>query len=132
MQPLQINLEREGIYTFAVAFLGDDDYNGSFAVAKITVSKQKGTLTVPAKSYAASAKTKTLTATFKSAKGNPVANRTVTFTVNGKTYTAKTNAKGVASVNVSLTKKGTYSFTVKSAADSKYAAITKTAKLTIK
>ena len=129
---LQINLKAEGVYTFAVAFLGDDQYNGSFVVAKITVSKQKGSLTVPAKSYAASAATKTLTATFKSAKGNPVAGKKVTFTVNGKTYSATTNAKGVATVKVSLNKKGTYSFTAKFAGDNTYAAISKSAKLTIK
>ena len=129
---MQINLEREGIYTFAIAFLGDEEYNGTFAVAKITVSKQKGSLTVPNKSYAASAKTKTLTATFKSAAGNVVAGKKVTFTVNGKTYSATTNAKGVATVNVSLSKKGTYSFTAKFAGDGAYKAITKSAKLTIK
>ena len=128
---LQINLQRSDIYTFAVSFQGDDAYNGSFAVAKITVKKQNPTLTVPNKSYKASAKTKTLTATFKSASGKVVANKKVTFTVNGKTYTATTNDKGVASVNVSLSTKKTYSFTAKFAGDNTYAAITKTAKLTI-
>ena len=129
---LQINLKAAGVYTFAVAYLGDDQYNGSFIVAKITVNKQKASLTVPAKSYKASAATKTLTATFKSAKGNPVAGKKVTFTVNGKTYSATTDAKGVATVKVSLNKKGTYSFTAKFAGDNTYAAISKTAKLTIK
>ena len=129
---LQINLKAAGTYTFAVAYLGDDQYNGSFVVAKITVNKQKGTLTVPAKTYKASAATKTLTATFKSAKGGLVAVKKVTFTVNGKTYTATTNDKGVATVKVSLNKKGTYSFTAKFAGDNQYAAISKTAKLTIK
>ena len=129
---LQINLKAAGTYTFAVAYLGDDQYNGSFIVAKITVNKQKGTLTVPAKTYKASAATKTLTATFKSAKGGLVAGKKVTFTVNGKTYTATTNDKGVATVKVSLNKKGTYSFTAKFAGDNQYAAISKTAKLTIK
>ena len=129
---LQINLGYKGVYTFAICFLGNDQYNASFVVAKITVDTQKGTLTVPNKSYAATAKTKTLTATFKSAKGNPIADKWVTFTVNGKTYKAKTNAKGVASVNVSLNKKGTYNFVAKFAGDSTYTAINKTAKLTIK
>ncbi len=129
---LQINLKYAGTYTFAVAYLGDDNYNGSFIVAKIVVNKQKGSLTVPAKSYKASAKTKTLTATFKSAKGNLVKGKKVSFTVNGKTYTATTNAKGVATVKVSLNKKGTYKFTAKFAGDKTYAAISKTAKLTIK
>ena len=89
-------------------------------------------MTVPSKSYAASAKTKPLTATFKSASGKVVAGKSITFTVNGKTYTAKTNSKGVATVNVSLNKKGTYSFTAKYAGDGTYAAISKTAKLVIK
>ena len=129
---LQINLGYKGVYTFAICFLGDDDYNASFVVAKITVDTQKGTLVVPNKSYAASAKTKTLTATFKTAKGNPIANKWITFKVNGKTYKAQTNAKGVASVNVSLNKKGTYSFTAKYAGDSTYTAVNKAGKLTIK
>ena len=129
---LQINLKNAGTYTFAICFLGDENYNGSFAVAKILVNKQKGSLTVPNKSYSASAKTKTITATFKSASGKPVAKKKITFTVNGKTYSATTDAKGVAKVNVSLSKKGTYSFTAKFAGNNMYAAITKTAKLTIK
>ena len=128
---LQINLKAAGTYTFAVSFLGDDKYNGSFIVAKITVSKQTGSLTVPAKTYKASASSKTLTATFKAASGKVVANKKITFTVNGKTYTATTNAKGVATVKVSLNKKGTYNFTAKFAGDNTYAAISKTAKLTI-
>ena len=129
---LQINLKNAGTYTFAVAYLGDDDYNGSFIVAKIVVKKQKGSLTVPAKSYKASAKTKTLTATFKNAKKHPVKGKKITFTVNGKTYSATTNAKGVATVKVSLSKKGTYKFTAKFAGNNMYAAISKTGKLTIK
>ena len=122
---LQINLGYKGDYTFAICFLGDEKYNGSFAVCKIHVDPQKATLTVPNKSYAASAKTKTLTATFKSAKGNLIANKKVTFTVNGKTYQATTNDKGVATVKVSLNKKGTYNFTVKYGGDSTISPISK-------
>ena len=128
---MQINLGTVNWYTFAVSFLGDYEYNASFVVAKINVVAQKGTLTVPNKSYKASA-TKTLTATFKSASGKLVKGKKVTFTVNGKTYSATTNAKGLATVKVSLNKKGTYSFTAKFAGDRTYAAITKKAKLTVK
>ena len=129
---LQINLKNAGTYTFAVSCLGDENYNGSFIVAKIVVNKQKGSLTVPAKSYTASAKTKTLTATFKSASGKVVKGKKISFTLNGKTYTATTDAKGVAKVNVSISKKGTYTVTAKFAGNTMYDAITKTAKLTIK
>ena len=129
---LQINLKYAGTYTFAVAYLGDDEYNGSFIVAKIVVNKQKPSLTVPAKTYKASAKTKTITATFKSASGKAVNGKKITFTVNGKTYTATTDSNGVAKVNVSLSKKGTYSFTAKFAGNNMYAAISKSGKLTLK
>ena len=128
---LQVNLVRDGGYTFAISFLGDEDYNASFNVAKITVVKQKGSLTAPNKSFKASA-TKTLTTTFKDDKGQFVSGRKVTFTVNGKTYTAKTNSKGVATVKVSLSTKKTYAYTVKFAGDKSFNAITKSGKITVK
>lgn len=129
---LQINLGSKGLYTFAICFLGDDDYNASFVVAKIDVKTQTPSLTVPSKSYSASAKTKTLSATFKSNKGTGIPKKKISFTVNGKTYSAKTNEKGVATVNVSLTKKGTYTVTAKFAGDNTYSSISKNAKLIIK
>ena len=129
---LQINLKYKGAYTFAICFLGDGEYNASFVVAKITVKEQTPRLTVPDKSYAASDNTKTLTATFKSENGGLIANKWITFTVNGKTYKTKTDENGVASVNVSLNKKGTYSFTAKYGGDSTCVAISKTANLIIK
>lgn len=128
----QINLAKPGGYTFAVCYLGDDNYNSSFEVAKITVIKKKMTLTVPAKTYKASAKTKTLTATIKSNVGNLVSGKKITFTVNKKTYTAKTDANGVASVKISLSTKKTYSFTVKYAGGTYWDSVTATGKLVIK
>ena len=127
---LQINLGYKGDYTFAICFLGDENYNASFAVAKITVNCQTPKLAVPNKSYKATAKTKALTATFKTAKGTPVPNKKVSFTVNGKTYSAKTNDKGIATVNVSIAKAGSYAVTAKYAGDSTYSAVT--AKATLK
>ena len=129
---LQINLGYKGDYTFTICYLGNQSYNASFVVANISVSCQKPTLTVPNKSYAASAKTKTLTATFKNKNGKLIIDKWISFTVNGKTYKAKTNRKGVASVNVNLTTKGTYTVVAKWAGDSTYNAVNKTAKLTIK
>ena len=129
---LQINLGYKGIYTFAIGFLGDDEYTGAFEVASITVNLQKPQLTTASKTYKASAKTKSLTATLKTVNGNPVSGKKISFTVNGKTYAGTTNAKGVATVKVSLSKKGTYSFTVKYAGDTQFATVSKKAKLTIK
>ncbi|ADC45938.1 adhesin-like protein [Methanobrevibacter ruminantium M1] len=129
---LQINLAYKGTYTFAIAYLGDDNYNGSFVVSKIKVTQQTPSLKTSSKTYKTSAKTKALTATFKTVGGKPISGKTVKFTVNGKTYSGKTNAKGVATVNVSLNKKGTYSFTVKYAGDDIFKAVSASGKLTLK
>ncbi|WP_297981955.1 Ig-like domain-containing protein [uncultured Methanobrevibacter sp.] len=129
---VQVNLKATGGYTFAVVFLGDDDYNASFEVAKITVNPQKPSLTVPTKSYKASAKTKTLTATFKDARGIVLKGKKISFTVNGKTYIGTTNTKGIATVKVSLSKKGTYSVTSKFEGDITFSSITRSSKLVLK
>ena len=117
---LQINLGYEGKYTFAIAFLGDDNYTGDFQVALIEVTPHIPKLTAPAKTYKASAKTKALTATFKSANGNAISGKKISFTINGKTYTGTTNSKGVATVKISLNKRGTYQATAKYAGDGMY------------
>ena len=130
---LQINLAKKGLYTFAISYLGDDNYNASFEVSKINVTAQKTKLTTSNKSYKASAKTKTLTVTLKSAEYNKaLPSKKVSITVNGKTYSATTNSKGVATVKVSLSAKKTYSFTAKFAGDDRYAAASVTGKVTIK
>ena len=129
---LQINLAKYGTYTFAISFLGDDEYNASFEVAKITVKRQTPILKVSNVAYKASAKTKTITAILKTANNAPFKYKKLSFTINGKTYTASTNSKGVASLKVSLSSKKTYSFTVKLASDNTYNAVSKSAKLTIK
>jgi hypothetical protein len=129
---LQLNIEKANVYTCAIAFLGDDTYNGAFNIVKVTVKKQTAKLTTKKATYKAKAKTKKLTATFKSSKGKALKGKKISFTVKGKTYTAKTNAKGVATVKVKLTKKGKYTFTAKFAGDDTYNAVSKKAKLVLK
>jgi hypothetical protein len=129
---LQLNIAKANVYTCAIAFLGDDTYNGAFNIVKVTVKKQTAKLTTAKKTYKAKAKTKKLTATFKSSKGKALKGKKITFTVKGKTYKATTNAKGVATVKVKLTKKGKYTFTAKFAGDDTYNAISKKAKLILK
>lgn len=126
---LPFALNKGGTYNVGVFYLGDDDYRGSDASAKITINKIATKTTASAKTYLATAKTKSFTATLKDANGNILANKKVTFTVNGKTYTATTNAKGVATVKLALTAAKTYTVTIKFAGDSVYAASTVSAKV---
>ena len=129
---LQVNIAKAGIYTASVCFLGDAVNDASFKVVKVTVNKQTAKLTTAKKTYKAKAKTKKLTATFKSATGKAIKGKKIAFTVKGKTYSAKTNAKGVATVKVKLTKKGKYTFTAKFAGDDTYKSVSKKAKLVLK
>ncbi|MBQ6098329.1 MAG: Ig-like domain repeat protein [Methanobrevibacter sp.] len=129
---IQINLAKPDTYTFAVCFLGDDDYYGSFNVAKVIVKKQTPKFTVDKKTYKASAKTKKLTVTLKTSRGKALSGKKITFKVNGKTYTAKTDKKGVATIKVNIKKKKTYTITATYAGDKTYNSVTKSAKLIIK
>ena len=61
-----------------------------------------------------------------------LANKKVTIKVNGKTFAAKTNAKGVATIAVKVAKKGTFTALVKFAGDSAYTAKSVKAKYTVK
>lgn len=129
---LQINIQKAGTYTIAACYLGDNIYSASYITAKITVNKQTAKLTAKKQTYKVKAKKKTLKATFKSAKGHAIKGKVIKFTVKGKTYSAKTNSKGVASVNVKLAKKGTYKVNVKFAGDSTYNKVTKKITLRLK
>ena len=131
-----INLLAANRLTFAVAFLGDENYDASMSVYLITINKKPVTISAPAKTFKASAKTKSYTVTLSTIKGVDGktyfgAGKKVTLSVNGKTYSAKTNAKGQATFKLTITKKGTYTATVNYAGDNTYNSAKATAKIKI-
>ena len=134
---VQINLNAANNYTYALAFLGNDQYGASFNSTKLILTAKKTSITAKAKSFKATAKTKSFSVTLKTIK-NPYdgkmylkKGKKITLTVNGKTYTAYTNAKGVAKFNIKLTKKGKYTAKVKFAGDKTYTGSSKSVKITI-
>uniref|UniRef100_UPI0038704F19 Ig-like domain-containing protein n=1 Tax=Methanobrevibacter sp. TaxID=66852 RepID=UPI0038704F19 len=52
-------------------------------------------------------------ATLKTSKGKAISGKKITFKINGKTYSAKTNKKGIATVSFKNLKVGKYSVVVK-------------------
>ena len=121
-----------GTYYATVTFAGDDTYKSSIGTSKVVVSKKATKITAPKKSFKAKVKIKKVKITLKSGS-TVLKSKKITLKVNGKTYTAKTNSKGVATIKVTkLTKKGTFTYTVKFAGDKAYKAITKKGKMTIK
>lgn len=95
-----------------------------------TVSKKAVTLKAPNKKFKVK-KVKKVQITLKSA-GKALAGKKVTINVNGKSFSAKTNKKGVATIKVKLTKKGTYSYVASFAGDSAYNSGLKAGKIVVK
>ena len=138
--PYNLNMIRAGRYTLAFSFGGNENYTSTFAVVCIDLDKKPINIKASAKSYKATAKTKKYTVTLKTIKGSSIDGKTylaagkkVTLTINGKTYTAKTNSKGQATFKITkLTKKGKYNAVVKFEGDNTYKTASKKAKITIK
>ena len=129
---MQINLAKKGTYDLLICFLGDDKYDASFKANKIKANPVKAKLKVANKKFKKSSKKKTLTAKFLSPKGKGIKSKKISFKINKKTYTAKTNSKGVASVRVKLNKKKTYKFTAKFAGDNTFKSISVKGKAVVK
>ena len=128
---LELNIKEAGTYDIQMKFAGDDKYIPSSATGTVTVRKIGTVVTVSNVSYKTTDATKTLTATLKDENGVALSNKTITFTVNGKTYTALTNANGVASVKIALTSGGSYTISASFAGDKEYQAKAGTGKLTL-
>ena len=129
---VKVNANVAKTYAVTVKFAGDNVYSPLSKTLKLYVKKVPTKLIVKNKSYKKSKKIKKLTATLKTKSGKALAKKKLTFIVNGKKYTAKTNKKGVATVKVKVSKKKTYKFTVKFAGGSTYLKTSKKAKLKIK
>ena len=112
--------------------LASNNYAASKTV-KITINKEKTKIAAKNKKFKKSKKTKKYTITLKNSKGKGVKKVKVTLKVKGKTYKAKTNAKGKATFKIKkLTKKGKYIATIKFKGDAYYIKSSKKVKITIK
>ena len=129
---INVNYANAGTYHYVLSFLGDNDYKACLKSVKVTVAKQAVKATFAKKTFKVKSKSKKISFTLKDAKGKAIKGKKITFTVNKKIYSAKTNAKGVATVKVKLAKKGKYVAVAKFAGDNAYKAISKKAKITIK
>ena len=99
-----VNLKlKPGKYTANAYFSGDDSYESCNLTTKFNVLP-----TIKAKNISKYYNGDTpYSATFFDSQGNALSNAEVVITVNGKSYTRKTNGKGVASMPINL-KPGTY------------------------
>jgi len=128
-------IENAAVTKYVTAiFLGEGNvYQGAVDTAKVVVSKKATTLTAAKTKVSAKVKKAIkVKVTLKNGK-TAIKGKKVTIKVNGKTFKATTNAKGVATISVKIAKKGTFKATFKFAGDSAYkASSSKTVKFTVK
>ena len=119
-------LARNGTVT-----LINDKINNSCSAASTGSTKTK--LTYTGSTVAAPGASITLRATLKTSAGVAIAGKTVTFTLNGVTRTAKTSRSGLASVVTKApTALGTYPIKIAFAGDTTHAAASTTASLRVR
>ena len=119
-------------YAAKITFAGNANYKASSAALKVTVNKAKAKITAKKKTFKKAKKVKKYTITLKSGK-TAIKKVQVTLKIKGKTYKAKTNAKGKATFKIKkLTKKGTFKAKVKFAGNTYYNKATKTVKIKIR
>ena len=122
-----------GTYTLTVTTITDTYYNPVTVNAKITVNRATPKLTAIAKTFKTTDKTKAYTVILKDNKGRAITNTQVFLKVNGITYKATTNAKGVAAFKIAkLTKQGRYAATITYNGNTGYNKATKTVQITVK
>lgn len=126
---LRIN-SNPGQHTVKYSFEGGDGYSGCEGTSSILVVSSSASK-IKASAYTAyKGVTNTYTVTL-TAGTTPLADRTVTFKINGKTYTRKTNSKGQASININEAK-GTYTLSYSYAGEQNINPVSGTAKITVK
>ena len=128
---VKVTLNAVKTYDISVKFNGGEYFFASTGNGKITVTKGTSSLTSPTKTYTVTTASKTITATLKDGSGKIIANKKVTATVNGKTYTATTNSKGVATFKLTLKSVKTFTVSLKFAGDSYYTASSKSIKVKV-
>ena len=120
-------------YTATVTYAGDDTHIKSSATAKVVVKKATLKVSAKAKTFKKSLKTKKYSIVLKNNVGKVMKKTKVTIKVKGKTYSAITNSKGVATFKITkLTKKGKYNAYIKYTGNKYYNSLTKKVRITLK
>lgn len=136
---LQINLNTPFVFTFAMAYLGDNTYKAAFNVQQIIIIKKTCSISASSKSFKVKSKNKLYTITLKSDKCSSIdgksymsSGKPVTLKINKKSYVAKTNKKGQATFKLNINKKGTYAAKIIYGGNSMYSGAQKKVNIKIK
>ena len=119
-------------YTAIITYAGEENILSDTIKISVVVNKATPKLTAAKKTFKLIDKTKKYVVTLKTDKNKAYKNQLITIKVNGKTYSARTASNGQATFKLTkLTKKGTFTATVKYAGNSNYKAVSKSIKITV-
>lgn len=119
-------------YSATIKFNGDSSFLAATFKAKVVVNKASPKIDASKKTFKRKAKVKKITAKLKNNKGQILKSTKISLTINKKTYTVKTNKKGIATFKVKLYKKGKFTGKIKFAGNKYYKSLIKKVKVTIK
>ena len=137
-EPYKLNMASAGKYTMVLFFAGDEKYTGALATVCFDLSKKSIKIKASSKTFKVNKKVKytitlsTIVGSSHDGKTHLRTGKVAKLTVNGKTYTAKTNKNGKITFNIKNTKKGRFTASITVNQDSTYAKATKKVKLTFK
>ncbi|MBQ6629849.1 MAG: Ig-like domain repeat protein [Methanobrevibacter sp.] len=120
-----------GKHYVSVKYPGNENLSASTWSGIIQIGSEETKMTVQDITITTTT-SKALTVTLKDTAGNILANKEIQYTLNGKTYTTQTNAKGVATVKASFSSAGTRYYTFTFLGDDNHKASMATAKVTVK
>ena len=124
LNPITVELVNGSAFTvFTAKNVGSANVSATLdketVTTKLTVSQSKTSLTV-VNVTAVAGKVVSVTAVLRDENGNALAGKTVTFNINGVTFTAVTDASGVAVFKYTPTKEGVYPVNASFAGDDNY------------
>ena len=128
---VKVVLTSKKTYSVTVNYAGSDDYKASKATTKIVVK----TGSKKSKISASAVKVKkNVKKTFKlklTGAGKAIKNQKVIVKLNGKSYTLKTDSKGVAKLSIKLSKSKKYKIVMKFLGNANFKAVSKTTTVTV-
>ena len=127
-----VTIDSTGTYTYTfrasvvgknnvtASYAGNAKYNG-FSISKsFTVNKKDTQLTINTIPQTTKGKTATITGKFTNEDGSLLKNSNIKITINGQTFTVKTDTNAIYTYNYTTTTKGTNNVTVSYPGNAKY------------
>lgn len=120
-------------YVATINYNGDNTYIKSSASTTVTIRKLTPKLSASAKTFKLSDRYKKYNVILKNNKNVIIKNALIKINVNGKSYSVKTNARGIAAFKFTkLTKKGIFNAVIQFAGNAYYNSIKKTVRITVR